>query len=733
MTNSAPDSATMPPNALAQRLFRDLTWLMIGVGTFAPFVLGILLPGHLLRWLTITVIIDGMSLALLALHRRGFTKLSSVLLIGLSVVPPTVSSLNAGGIRGPAMMIYSVAIVMAGILLGDAGALITAVICSLAGLGLVIAELRGWLPANSVGHTSVSFWASLSIWNFCLVGIQRVATSVIQGALARAQAELVERKSAEGRLVAATEQLQKALKTAAHRDAEFRAIFENASFGAALTDREGNAIRYNQAFANFLGYSLEEVQPLTHADYTYSEDWPLSLEKSKAMLSGEISEYRIEKRYIRKDGAIVWGRLMRCRIGTPGSESAYGLAIIEDITASKKAEEERQVLEGKLIQAQKIEAIGHLAGGVAHDFNNLLTVIDGYSQMLLQGLAEQDPSRPMIEEMRKATVRAAGLTRQLLAFSRKTVLAPRVLDLNDLVLNLEKMLRRLIGEDVRLTTVLASDLGMVKVDPGLLEQAIVNLSVNARDAMPTGGRLTIETQAVDLDPAYCTRHADLQPGPYLLLAVSDTGYGIDKSIQEHLFEPFFTTKQVGKGTGLGLAMVYGFVKQSGGHVAVYSEPGQGTTFKLYLPHIVAEKEAAADDPRPMEKALMTGGSETILLVEDEEGVRSLIRTVLQSCGYKVLEASNGQEALEMARRHSAPIALLVTDVVMPEMTGAQTAEAILRVHPGAKVLFLSGYTDDAVVRHGVLEEKVEFLQKPFSPQRLATKVREVLGIAPTGS
>jgi CheY-like chemotaxis protein len=337
----------------------------------------------------------------------------------------------------------------------------------------------------------------------------------------------------------------------------------------------------------------------------------------------------------------------------------------------------------------------------------------------------------MIEEMRKATLRAAGLTRQLLAFSRKTVLAPQVLDLNDLIANLEKMLRRLIGEDVQLTTVLAPGLGMVKADPGLLEQAIVNLAVNARDAMPTGGRLTIETQAVELDPAYCTRHTDVQPGPYLLLAVSDTGQGIAKNIQEHLFEPFFTTKQVGKGTGLGLAMVYGFVKQSGGHITVDSEPGHGAMVTLYLPHILAKTTTPSQVARPVEKSVMTGGSETILLVEDEQGVRNLIRTVLRSCGYQVLEAGNGRQALEVARSYAAPIALLVTDVVMPEMTGAQTAEAIQGIHPGIKVLFLSGYTDDAVVRHGVLEAKVEFLQKPFSPQRLASKVREVLERATT--
>jgi two-component system, cell cycle sensor histidine kinase and response regulator CckA len=729
MSASAANSTSTPTSteghALAARLFRDLTWLSIGIGTLAPIVLSVLLPGHLLRWLMIAAVVDGLSIALLFLNRRGYPRLSSVLLIGLLIVPPTISSMNAGGIHGPAVMIYFVAIVMSGILLGDTGSLGTAIVCSLAGLGLVLLELRGWLPANSAGHTSVSVWASVSIWSFCLVGIQKVATGVIQGALSRAQAELDERKRAETRLMATTEQLQDALAAAAHREAEFRAIFDNATFGVALTNRQGRVIRYNQAFAAFLGYPLAELMQVERRDYTHPDDRDASEERSRAFLKGEITEYRMEKRYIRKDGETVWGRLMGCRIGDSGGADAFGMAILEDITARKKAEEDRLALEAKLMQAQKIEAIGHLAGGVAHDFNNLLTVIDGYSQIVLRSLGEKDPSRPMIVEMRKATERAAGLTRQLLAFSRKTVLAPRILDLNDLVINLEKMLRRLIGEDVRLTTVLAPRLGLVKADPGLLEQAILNLSINARDAMPLGGRLTIETGMVDLDPAYCAQQTDVQPGRYILLAVSDTGHGIAKDIQEHLFEPFFTTKQVGQGTGLGLAMVYGFVKQSGGHVTVYSEPGHGATFKLYLPHILQEADAASQDARRMDEPLK-GGTETILVVEDEDGVRNLIKSVLESCGYEVLEAANGRLAVELARSRTQSIGMLVTDVVMPEMTGAQTAEAIRAIHPGIKVLFLSGYTDDAVVRHGVLEHNVEFLQKPFSPDRLTSKVREVL-------
>jgi PAS domain S-box-containing protein len=384
---------------------------------------------------------------------------------------------------------------------------------------------------------------------------------------------------------------------------------------------------------------------------------------------------------------------------------------------------EQKRLEEQLRQAQKMEAVGRLAGGVAHDFNNLLTIIIGYSEVVLNSLRPPDPLRDLIEEIRKAGTAAAGLTRQLLAFSRKQVLVPIVLDLNVLLVEMEKMLGRLLGEDVDLAVCPGQALWRVKVDAGQMEQVILNLAVNARDAMPQGGKLTIETANVVLDDTYVTAHAEARPGEHVVLAVSDTGSGMDSGTRDRIFEPFFTTKGPEKGTGLGLATVYGIVKQSGGHIEVYSEPGHGSTFKVYLPR--DGEEASSDKAR----SPLTGtprGTETVLLVEDEEGVRSLARQVLESNGYTVLEASHGGEALRTWERYTAPIHLLITDVVMPNMSGRQLAERLLELRPGMKVLYLSGYMDDAIVRHGILRANTPFLQKPFTPDTLAQKVREVL-------
>jgi two-component system cell cycle sensor histidine kinase/response regulator CckA len=390
----------------------------------------------------------------------------------------------------------------------------------------------------------------------------------------------------------------------------------------------------------------------------------------------------------------------------------YLSTIARDLTAHKR-------LETQYRQAQKMEAVGRLAGGVAHDFNNLLTAILGYSELLMRGLAPQDPFHEGLSEIYKAGQRAAALTQQLLAFSRKLVLEPRVLDLNAVVADVDRMLRRLLGEDIEFSTVLAAGARPVKTDPGQMDQVILNLAINARDAMPKGGKLTIETANVDLDESY----HDLKAGAYTLLAVSDTGCGMDDHVKSHLFEPFFTTKEPGKGTGLGLATVFGIVKQSGGHVAVYSEPGQGATFKVYLPSVTESADPVKREPAT---APSGSGSETILIVEDEAPLRSLMRTVLQLHGYKVLEAHNGQEALGLIQMHHQPIHLIISDVIMPKMGGRELSDHLAESHPNIRVLAISGYTDDAIFRHGMLQPGAAFLQKPFTPSALLRKIREVL-------
>src|SRR5881275_876306 len=369
-----------------------------------------------------------------------------------------------------------------------------------------------------------------------------------------------------------------------------------------------------------------------------------------------------------------------------------------------------------------MEAVGRLAGGVAHDFNNLLTVITSYSALLLEDLGSDDPKRDDVQQIRKAAEAAATLTRQLLAFSRQQVLQPKALDLKATVAGTEKLLKRLIGEDIQLTTVLAPDLGVVKADPGQIEQIIINLAVNARDAMPSGGRLTIEAANVDMDEAYVRGHAPASPGRYVMLALSDTGIGMDEQTKARIFEPFFTTKEKGKGTGLGLSTVYGIVKQSGGYVWVYSEPGHGTTFKVYLPRV----DAPAEPQAPPREAATVTGTETILLAEDDEILRPLTKGLLARLGYTVLDAESAEQALAVAGARQGPIHLLVADVVMPGASGRELARRLAQSRPETRVLYVSGYTDDAIVHHGMLDPGLKFLQKPFTPAALARKVREVL-------
>jgi len=405
------------------------------------------------------------------------------------------------------------------------------------------------------------------------------------------------------------------------------------------------------------------------------------------------------------------------------SHAAVALENSRLLHESRRAYDELAQTQGQLEQAQKMDAIGRLAGGVAHDFNNLLTVILGRTDILLTQIKTEDPLRRGIALIQRTAGRAAELTKQLLAFSRKQVLEAVVLDLGVVTTDMKEMLARLIGEDIALVTNLAATLGHVKADRGQIEQVVMNLAINARDAMPQGGQLVVETANADLDDEYVRRNVGSRPGPHVMLAVSDSGVGIPRELQRHIFEPFFTTKEQGKGTGLGLATVYGIVKQSGGYIEVDSEPGRGTTFRIYLPRVDSASPAAERSPRA---AAPTGGTETILLVEDEDGVRELARDILRSSGYTVLEGRNGAEGLLLGERHQGALDLLLTDVVMPRMSGRELAERMVSLRPELSVLYMSGYTDDAVIRHGVLGSDTAFLQKPFTPAALVQRVRETL-------
>ncbi|MCC6728131.1 MAG: PAS domain S-box protein [Chthonomonadales bacterium] len=479
---------------------------------------------------------------------------------------------------------------------------------------------------------------------------------------------------------------------------------------AGMVYIEGDQMTFNRAAAEITGFGVSHIaSPDRWFAALLGDEAPAARAWYESQKQVGFPESRM-MRLRREDGTERWVEFSGCLL--EGAE----VWLLHDMT-------ERRRLEEQLLQAQKMEGIGRLAGGVAHDFNNLLTAILGYAELAQATMAPEDPHRSHMQQIEKATERAAELTRQLLAFARKQIVEARVLSLNDLVLGLEKMLRRLIGEDIEVINRLAPELWPVKVDPGQLEQVLVNLVVNARDAMPDGGTITIETANAIVEEGYARRHPEVSVGAYAMVVVSDTGHGMSREVREHIFEPFFTTKPHGKGTGLGLATCHGIVKQSGGHIWAYSEEGRGTTFKVYLPHaegaLAAAAAGGAQGPAPR-------GHETILLVEDEPLVRDLAVQALRKQGYTVLSARSGREVAGLALRHPAKIDLLVTDVVMPGLSGPQVAERFREVRPDVRVLYVSGYTEDSIVRHGVLEEGVHFLSKPFTPAALARKVREVL-------
>ena len=499
----------------------------------------------------------------------------------------------------------------------------------------------------------------------------------------------------------------------------FRSLVTNAPYGICRCDSMGKLLDANPALLAMLGYSSTKELAGKHLGGLYldTQQWFELADhlRSAAPFTGLIVEWK------RKDETGVVVRVSGRSVSDGGKGTTFEL-FSEDVT-------ERRALEHQLQQSQKMEAVGRLAGGVAHDFNNLLMVISGYSEFLLDRLGLDPALRGPAQEIASAAVRATSLTRQLLAFSRKQMLAPKILDLNGIVTENLKMLTRMIGEDIDLVMVPSADLGTVRADAGQIEQVIMNLAVNARDAMPSGGKLTIETSNVSLDEDYARFHAPLKPGNYVMLAISDTGAGMDSETQSHIFEPFFTTKGL-KGTGLGLSTVYGIVKQSGGYIWVYSEQGKGTTFKIYLPRVADAVETALPVAAPAESAAAEPGTETILLVEDEANLRYLARQFLEKQGYRVVEAADGAAAIQIAVAHEGTIHLLLTDVIMPGMNGRELAQRISEIRPNVKVLYMSGYTENVIGRNGTLDAGVRLLQKPFTLRDLKSKVREVLDSTP---
>lgn len=525
-----------------------------------------------------------------------------------------------------------------------------------------------------------------------------------------------------GTMVDITERKQ-AEEALRESDERFRSVFEQAAVGICYSDLDGKFIRVNKRFCEITGYNAEELLQMTYREITHPDDLAISPDQGRKLLAGEIEAYSFHKRYIRKDGAIIWVNLTVSLMYEASGDPKYEIGVIEDITERKQAEEVQAKLEEQLRQAQKLESIGLLAGGIAHDFNNLLVPIIGYAELGQVGLSPDSKLYTDLGKIKAAAERAASLTRQLLAFSRRQVLEIQVFDLNMIITEFQEMLRRLITEDIEVQVFLAATPCLIQADRTQIEQILLNLSINARDAMTNGGQLVIETDNVYLDEAYAQTHSETQPGHYVMLSLSDTGHGMDAETQKHIFEPFFTTKEQGKGTGLGLAMVFGIVKQHQGNIWVYSEPGKGTIFKIYLPQ---PDETVQPDATGIIESTAIYGTETVLVVEDEPMVRKLARETLEAYRYTVIEAESPNKGLQIASTYEGHIHLLLTDVIMPGMNGRELYEKSAVVRPDLKVLYMSGYTDNVIVHHGVLDEGVNFLQKPFTVLSLTQKVRRVL-------
>ncbi len=517
---------------------------------------------------------------------------------------------------------------------------------------------------------------------------------------------------------------EKAERELRQSEESYRRIFENSIAGFFQSTPDGRFLKVNQAFARILGYDSPKdvISSITDISTQYYAN-PKDRKRYEAELAQKGHLENFETRVIRKDGSIIWvSSCTRGYFDDSGKPSRYDGVII-DITERKQAEEEREKLQEQLIQAQKMESVGRLAGGVAHDFNNMLGVIMGHTELMLMKATPESSFYNGLMEIRNAAQRSSDLTRQLLAFARKQAIRPKVLDLNETTEGMLKMLRTLIGEEITLAWKPQSQLWLVNIDPSQLDQILANLCVNARDAIGGIGTITIETKNVTLDESFCHVHRGAKPGEYVMLAVSDDGCGMPKDIMEKIFDPFFSTKEPGKGTGLGLSTVYGIVKQNHGYIDVYSDPGNGTTFRIYFPRHIGQRES---QQHTEEQLPQTSNGETVLVAEDEPLVLNTIRDALVQLGYKVFSAVDPNEALRWAQRYSGEIHLLITDIVMPHMDGKELAEHISSLRPNTKILYMSGYTQDAIVQNGIVEEDVHFIQKPFTPAELARMVRNIL-------
>jgi two-component system cell cycle sensor histidine kinase/response regulator CckA len=687
--------------------------LCIATLSTIPFTLATPMTGNTRTLLLGTSILLGLgTLSALILLRCGRLQLSVALTIAGLLLADMLLLLHMGlFIGGVVMLGLVIPITLANFLIGRRGLLlcIGSSIAIVATIGILQSRptpLAGSnLPQSDItGAVVVVFVLTVGLLGFVLDRFSTTLHSALTATLIREQ-ELEQSRAARQRVEAALRESEE----------RYRLITENSSDLISLIDLEGEGIRIyvSPSYQAMLGYDPAELIGSLRPDIVHPDDRNSVIKQYEQLAA--CGKAHITYRMRHSNGSWRWIELQATAIRQQGRY--YGITVGRDVS-------DRKHLEAQLMQSQRLESVGRLAGGVAHDFNNLLTAIMGNTDLARDSLPAKHIARTDLDEIMKSSRRAAELTRQLLAFARRQIIEPHVIDLNQLILDMDKLLQRLIGAHVALIVHTDPGLWRIRADRGQIEQIVVNLAVNARDAMPAGGTLTIETRNVQLDHDYAHRHISVSPGRYVMLAVSDTGTGMDDETQAQIFEPFFSTKAPGHGTGLGLATCYGIVKQHGGNIWPYSEPGHGSTFKIYLPQVEAPIEqfplpATADDlPR---------GAETILLAEDEPSVRMLAARVLRAQGYMVVEAENGDAALRLARAWAeAPLDLLLTDVVMPRMSGKMLAGHIQTLFPTSAVLFISGYTDNAIVHHGQLDPGIVFLQKPFSPAALAYKVREAL-------